>query len=191
MKFKMAPNSLFAILLRSPWWWSLGVFALIALLALALLPAQWQALGVMAGLPFLVICGMAAWRQWQAPSGAQVDAALSKAQAMNWPAFADALQAAWEGGGYTVERTTGGADLRVRKGAHTALVSARRWKASTHGLQPLRELQEAVDAEGAREGVYIAVHGSLSDNAAAFAKTQGIQLLQAQGLAYLLTKGPK
>jgi restriction system protein len=38
MKLKMSKNSLFAILLRSPWWMSFGLVAAIALAARALLP---------------------------------------------------------------------------------------------------------------------------------------------------------
>ena len=38
MKFKMAPNSGFAILLRSPWWVSFAIAAVIVLLCGALLP---------------------------------------------------------------------------------------------------------------------------------------------------------
>ena len=40
MKFRMAPNSVFAVLLRSPWWVSLAIAAALALAAAALLPAD-------------------------------------------------------------------------------------------------------------------------------------------------------
>ena len=40
MKLRMAENSLFAILLRKPWWLSLAIAGVMALLALALLPAE-------------------------------------------------------------------------------------------------------------------------------------------------------
>ena len=38
---KMAPNSLFAILLRSPWWISVGIALVFALASKALLPAEY------------------------------------------------------------------------------------------------------------------------------------------------------
>ena len=38
MKWKMSDKSLFALLLRSPWWISIAVFVGFALLARALLP---------------------------------------------------------------------------------------------------------------------------------------------------------
>ena len=56
----MSKNSLFAILLRAPWWISMAVVALLALAASALLPEPYVALGVMGGFPFLVIGSMAA-----------------------------------------------------------------------------------------------------------------------------------
>ena len=61
----MAKNSLFAVLLRSPWWVSAVIGLVLALLALALLPEQLRAVGAVSGLPFAVIGVMAARRQWQ------------------------------------------------------------------------------------------------------------------------------
>ena len=70
MKFKMAEKSLFAILLRSPWWISFVLAGAVGLLARALLPAQYAGIGMMGGLPFVVIGCIALWRQAQAPSAA-------------------------------------------------------------------------------------------------------------------------
>ena len=47
LKLKMAENSLFAILLRSPWWISLAIVAVISLLSVALLPKAYVGFGVM------------------------------------------------------------------------------------------------------------------------------------------------
>ena len=55
MKFKMSQNSLFAILLRSPWWVSFVVMAVVATLAAALLPQAYVAVGVLGATPFFVI----------------------------------------------------------------------------------------------------------------------------------------
>ena len=43
MKLKMSENSLFAILLRSPWWISMVLVAVFALASGALLPAPYVA----------------------------------------------------------------------------------------------------------------------------------------------------
>ena len=54
MKFKMAENSLFAILLRSRWWVSFLVGAVWALLAAALVPTPYKMVAILGSLPLLV-----------------------------------------------------------------------------------------------------------------------------------------
>ena len=95
MKFRMAKNSLFAILLRSPWWASAGLAAAIGLVAFALLPANVRAAGALAGFPFIVIAAMAAWRQRQLPSAARVEQTRQAVAAMAWPAFGTLLEQAF------------------------------------------------------------------------------------------------
>ena len=73
----MPPNSLFAVLLRSPWWISFALVGLIALVAFALLPAQYAVVGALGGLPIFVVGCMAAWRQLHAPSPARVASSTS------------------------------------------------------------------------------------------------------------------
>ena len=83
MKFKMAPNSGFAILLRSPWWVSFAIAAVIVLLCGALLPAHLAPFAAVGALPVAVIGCIAGWRQWRAPSAARV--AAMHAQLQTWP----------------------------------------------------------------------------------------------------------
>jgi restriction system protein len=45
LKIRMAKNSLFAVLLRSPWWISAAIAVVLAVLALALLPADYRVVG--------------------------------------------------------------------------------------------------------------------------------------------------
>ncbi|NMM80687.1 restriction endonuclease [Acidovorax sp. SRB_14] len=183
----MAPNSLFAILLRSPWWISFVVAGAIALVAAALLPAQYALFGAIGGLPILAVGFVAAWRQLRAPSAAQVSETLDAALAMPWRDFAHALTAAWQAGGATVERLDGpSADFRLTQGGRVTLVCARRWKAATHGVEPLRQLLAAVQAQGAASGAYLAVQGELSDTARLFARDHGLLVLQGPALAQLL-----
>jgi restriction system protein len=47
MKFQMAKNSLFAILLRSPWWASAGLGVVLGLLGAALLPEAYRVAGAL------------------------------------------------------------------------------------------------------------------------------------------------
>ncbi|MFY3386086.1 restriction endonuclease [Paracidovorax sp. MALMAid1276] len=188
MKFKMAEKSLFAVLLRSPWWISFAVVGLIVLASGALLPKEYFVVGALAGFPIFVVGCIAAWRQLRAPSPAKVAEMLGAVNSMPWRSFADTLAAAWERDGCTVERLagSGAADLALTRGTTTTLVSARRWKAATHGVEPLRELHAAMQARDASAGVYVITQGQLSDNARIFARDHGIAVLQDDGVARLL-----
>jgi restriction system protein len=186
VKYKPAPNSLFAVLLRSPWWISFAVAAGMVLACKALLPDQYFIFGAMGCFPFVAIGFIAAWKQLRAPSQAQVDKILETAASSSWKEFSAALEAGLRKDGGTVTRLPGpGADFEVTKGGRTALVSAKRWKAGTHGVEPLRELHEATKARDASESIYVSL-GMLSDNAARFAKASNIRVLQGAELAQIL-----
>lgn len=191
MKLKMAPNSGFAILLRSPWWVSFAIATVIVLLCGALLPAHLAPFAAVGALPVAVIGCIAAWRQWRAPSAARVQAVLEAAGAMPWREFADLLERAWRAEGHEVQRTGGTAsDLRITKGEQSLLVAARRYKAASHGVEPLRELQAEVQRQGARAGVYVVLQGTVSEQARSFAQGNGLALLEGGALAALLLKAP-
>ena len=71
------------------------------------------------------------------------------------------------------------------------LVCARRWKAATHGAEPLRQLAATMQAEGAADGIYVLAQGALSDSARLFARDNHIAVLQGAALAQLLLRaGP-
>lgn len=184
----MAEKSLFAMLLRSPWWVSFLVVGLIVLASGALLPKEYFVVGALAGFPIFVVGCIAAWRQLRAPSPAKVAEMLDAVHSMPWRGFADTLDAAWTREGCTVERLPAGAaaDMALSKGGQTTLVSARRWKAATHGVEPLRDLHAAMQARGAAAGVYVVTQGQLSDNARIFARDHGIVVMQGEALAQML-----
>jgi restriction system protein len=187
VKFKMSENSLFALLLRSPWWISFVLVAAVALASRALLPAEYVVFGALGAFPIFVVGCIAAWRQLRAPSAAKVQQKLESVQAMPWNAFSQALTHAWVGQGFDVNVASKGAvDLRLVKDGQTILVSAKRWKAATHGIEPLRELYNAVQSQGAQGAIYVAGQGSVSESAALFARDHGITLLQGPALAALL-----
>lgn len=186
MKLKMAKNSLFAILLRSPWWISFAVVAAIALASAALLPPQYLVFGLMGAIPFLAIGCIAAWRQLRAPSDRMVEQTLARAAAMPWREFRDALEQAYRNQGYTVTRLDGqAADLQLTMGAQTTLVAAKRWKAASHGVEPLRALDQTRRAHDASHGVYVSL-GELSDATRRFADKNTIGLLNGVALVQLL-----
>ena len=186
MKFQMAKNSLFAVLLRSPWWVSAVIALLLGMLGMALLPERFRIAGALSGLPFAVIAVMALRRQWGLPSAARIADTQQAVSRMSWPAFALLLEQAFQRDGYTVQRGTADAiDFELeRQGRHT-LVCARRWKSARTGLEALRALQAARAAADAADALYIAL-GEVSDNARPYAAEHGITVWQAPQLAHAL-----
>ena len=182
----MAENSLFAILLRKPWWISLVIAAVVSLLARALLPADLAVAGMLGSFPFVVIAAMAAWRQRGAPNAAQREQLMQRLQAMNAREFAALVEAAWRSQGFEVRPLKGGgADLALDKGGQLTLMSLRRWKAASTGVEPLRELQAAREQQQADAGIYLA-GGEVSDKARSYAREAGLRLIDAPELLQLL-----
>ncbi len=186
MKWQMSENSLFAILLRSPWWISAGVAAAVGGTAMALLPDAYKVLGATLGLPFLVIACIAAWRQWQLPSATRVQRTIEAVRAMSRSDFVAALEGAYAREGYTVTRVDDAhADLALKQEWRTALVSCKRWKVARLGVEPLRDLLVAKDARELREGILVTT-GEVTDTARTFAAKHGIRLVGGAELARLL-----
>lgn len=181
----MSENSLFAILLRSPWWMSFAIALALALVAHLVLPASYAAYAPFTALPFLIIAAMAGWRQWRAPSTARVAATLGAVGAMSWREFSQLLIAAFERDGYTVTPISGAADFALVKAGRTSLLSCKRWKAASHGLEPLRELEAARKAQDAHEAIYVAA-GNMTENARRYAVDHAVGLMQGAELTRLL-----
>jgi restriction system protein len=184
MKFpKMSENSIFAILLRSPWWISVAVCA--ALFA-ALRLAMPELYAFFVALPFGVIGVYAGWAQLRAPSPQRIAAELEAHRAASWDAFAASVAEAFRRDGYEVQRFPGGAaDFELVKGGRLSLVACKRWKAARTGVEPLRELHAAATTREAQERIYV-VAGEVTANAAAFAGANGIRLIREAELAKLL-----
>lgn len=182
----MAENSVFAILLRSPWWMSAAVAGAIVLVSRLALPAAWFAYGAFSAVPFAAIAGIAAWKQLQVPSTARVAATLEAVRAMSWSAFSEAIEDAFRRDGFTVSRLGGtAADFEMVKLGRTALLSCKRWKTARTGIEPLRELIAAKNASDAHDCMYIAT-GEITDKARAFAAERKIRLISGADLVKLL-----
>ena len=182
----MAPNSLFAILLRSPWWISAAIAAGLSLLAAALLPAGQRWLGAAAAFPLVVVAVMAARRQWQLPSAAKMAQMQHAVTAMGWPEFSAALEAAFVKAGHTVSRGAGeGVDFELARAGSRVFVSARRWKSASTGLEALRALHKAREAADVADALLIGL-GQVTPNAQAFAKQHRIAIWQSAELAQAL-----
>lgn len=182
----MAKNSVFAILLRSPWWISVGIALMLGLLGFALLPDPYRVFGAVTGLPFMVVGIVAAYRQWHLPSAARVAQTQQALATMAWPAFAALLEQAFKRDGYAVQRgSTAGVDFELERQGRRMVVSARRWKSANTGLEVLRALQAAREATEAPDALWIGL-GPLSDNAQPFAAEHRIAIWHAAELAHAL-----
>ena len=191
VKFKMAENSLFAVLMRSRWWISFAICAAVVAISLAVFPKDISPFAALGAFPFFVVGCLAAWRQMRAPSAAKLELIEQVLRQQSWADFSTQIQAAWQAEGYEVQRQNlPGADwLLTMKGATTA-VSGKRWKAAVQGVEPLRELRAATDKLQADRSVYLAL-SPLSDSANAFAKEQNIVVLDGTGMATLIAKNAK
>lgn len=185
MKFPMAKNSLFAILLRSPWWISIAIAVGIAAVASLFVPAVYAFFAV---LPFWVIGGVAGWRQLRSPSAARVARTLETVRGMSWSDFSSAMEDAFRRDGYAVNRLAGAAaDFEITKAGRVSLVGCKRWKVARAGVDPLRELYAAKREREAHECIFVAT-GEISDTALAFAGEKNIRLVHGAELAKLLPK---
>jgi restriction system protein len=186
MKWKMSENSLFAILLRSSWWLSAAIAAALVAISLGMFPGDFKFYGAFGAAPFVVIAGIAAWKQLKAPSAARIDRTLEAVRAMSWGDFASAVENAYRRDGYEVSRLRGdAAEFEMTRSGRTALVSCKRWKVVRTGVEPLRDLHAAKEAREAHEGIYI-VAGELSDNARRYAAENKIRLVGGAELVQLM-----
>ncbi|WP_459616214.1 restriction endonuclease [Bordetella sp. 2513F-2] len=186
MKLKPSRNSVFGILLRSSWWISAGIAALLILGTVAAAPREYWPVGIFAAIPFAAIALLAGWRQLRTPSSSRVEAVATAVAAMPWPAFSNTLASGFERDGCQVERLKGAdADFALTKDGRIALVSAQRWKAARTGIDPVRRLQAAREARAAHEAIYIAL-GEISPSAQDYAAAHGISFMTAPELAKLL-----
>ena len=186
MKFKMAEKSLFAILLRSPWWISFAIALAIALVARALMPPKFFVFGALGGFPFLIIGTIAAWRQFSAPSTKHVAGTLAQIAAMSWRDFSIALEQALSHEGFAVARIEhAAADFELVKGGRTLLLSAKRWKAARLGLEVFQSLEALRSARDASSCICVST-GAVTDNARRFAASHQIRVIEGMELAQLL-----
>ena len=188
MKFKMSDKSLFAILLRSPWWYSFLIAAVLLLLARVFLPEAFRAVGMLSSIPFAILGVIAAWRQRDKPSPERVSMALDQLAQMPWKQFLPIMEQAFVQQGFAVSQlNSNAADLQLEKLGRVTLVSCKRWKAATLGVEVLRDLKAM---QVSREASYSAcISLSLPTGVALkFAKENAIQLICQDELASLCLK---
>src|SRR3954470_18563397 len=185
MKLKLHQNSLFAILGRSPWWYSAvlaaGAFGGIRLFM------PWE-MALFAAAPFMLIAMYVCWKQLRAPSEGRIAKTLERLAAMPREGFAAALEAGWRREGYEVSKASGAYDRELRREGKVSLVVCRRWKAERTGVEPLRELHAAGRKREAEEVIYVAA-GGITGQAQAFAAGNSVRLVSGAELAKLYQAG--
>lgn len=189
--FKMAENSLFAILLRSAWWISFAVAAAIIGVGFALVPVHYRIFPLFAALPFLVIGIIVVSRNLKKPSARNVSQLDERLRTLGWNEFSREIEEACRRAGYQVEPARGraagsaGADFRLERGGRVTALACRKWKMARSGQEGVQALRDAVDAMDAHDGVYVTL-GEITDNARMFAARNRIRLAAAPELAALL-----
>ena len=188
MNFKMSDKSLFAILLRSPWWYSFLIAAVLLLLARVFLPEAFRAVGMLSSIPFAFLGVIAAWRQRDKPSPERVSMALDQLAQMPWKQFLPIMEQAFVQQGFSVTQlNSNAADLQLEKLGRVTLVSCKRWKAATLGVEVLRDLKAMQVSQEASYSACISL--SLPTGVALkFAKENAIQLICQDELASLCLK---
>jgi restriction system protein len=189
MKFKMSEKSLFATLLRAPWWVSFLVMFGVALVAGALLPEAYKVAGMLGAFPFFVIGVMAAWRQRNAISASRIEELVAQARSMGWRDFSVLIEEALRQQGFVVTRLNDGpADFQIEKNGRVTLVSAKRWKAATVGAEHLRELLAVRESRDAFSCTCMSL-GVFSQAAIDLANDSPMQLLKSANIAQLMHEG--
>ena len=179
MAFKMAKGSLFAVLLRSKWWYSvlIGLFVLVA--SLLFTDGQYVVLSISGALPFLGIGGYAAYKQFQLPSEKRVLEVTQEAQKMPAAIIAEKIAANYIKYGYESNAFKGnGADLELTQGSRKLLLCSKRFKVANTGIEPLKLLVAAGEQAGAIGFLYVAL-GEISATARDYAQKNNIELIQA------------
>ncbi len=189
MKFKMSEKSLFAALLRAPWWVSFLVMFAVALVAGALLPEAYKTAGMLGAFPFFVIGVMAAWRQRNAISPNRIQELVEQARVMGWRDFSVLVEEALRQQGFVVTRLNEGpADFQIEKNGRITLVSAKRWKAATVGAEHLRELLAVRQSRDAFSCTCMSL-GVFRQAAIDLANDSPMQLLGSANIAQLMHDG--
>ena len=185
MKFKMAKGSLFAVLLRSTWWYSVLIGLFILLVSLAVTDAQYVILSISGSMPFFLIGGYAGFKQLQQPSQKRVLEISEQAKKMSAVIISEKIAANYIKSGYQSSAFKGNdADLEFVRGHQKLLLCSKRFKAANTGIEPLKRLAAAGEATEAAGYLYLTL-GDVSASAQKYAQENNIEIIQSNRFAML------
>ena len=175
-------DTLFAILMRQPWWVTLLVGAGLFGLTYALFPP----IAPFVAVPFVVLAIYIAFMQWRKGSPSDVGQHLETLRGLSWEAFSAMVVRAYEKRGYAVLSSGGsGYDFKVTKDGQTMLIQCRRWKVNQVGAAPVRELAQAVEKSDAYRGICLSA-GEFSQPALKLALDEPVSLVSGADLIELV-----
>ncbi len=183
MALKMSQGSLFAVLLRSPWWYSALIAALVISVSVLLVGGKFLIFGLAAAFPFIAIAGYAAFKQLQRPGNKRVLEVSQIARKMPSREIAAKIASAYEASRYDSEPFKGNAaDLVLTRGSRIVLLCSKRFKAANTGVEPLKQLVAAGEAAEATGYLYVTL-GEISDAARDYARANDIEFIRHESLA--------
>ena len=183
MAFRMAHGSLFAVLLRSPWWYSALIAVALIAIGAAVVDGKYLILGVFTSFPFLGISGFALYKQSQLPSRERIVEIAEHAQQLSAMQVANKIAESYTSARFDKAIFKGAdAELELTRGNRKILVSTKRFKARNTGIEPFKRLLAAGEKSEATAYIYVAL-GDVSQTAQSFATDNNIELVQATELA--------
>ena len=186
MAFKVAQGSMFAVLSRSPWWYSVLVGCAFITISAVILSGQYVILGIFGALPFFGIAGYSRFKQSRLPSKQRVMEVSELARKMSASRIAETIAAPYVEQRFDSTVFKGSAaDLELVRGNRTILLCTRRFKVANTGVEPLKQLVAAGEKIEATEHLYVAL-GEISAAARDYAQQHDIELIQADRLAAFL-----
>jgi restriction system protein len=111
-------------------------------------------------------------------------------RSLPWRQFEAIVGEAFRRRGYgvienAVDGPDGGVDLVLRKDGERFFVQCKQWKKSSVGVKPVRELFGVISAREAAGGFFVC-SGSYTEDAKAFAKQSGIELIDGEALQRMI-----
>lgn len=183
MVFQFNKSSLFAVLMRSPWWYSVLIGLVFIALGSVILDGEYVVLGLFGALPFFGIAGFAGYKQFQQPSQNRVLEVAQQARKMSGKQIAEKIADSYLTERYESTLFKGdAAELELTRGRYKILLSSKKFKVGNTGIAPLEQLVAAGEIAEATGYLYVAL-GEISVAARSYAKQNDIELIQANRLA--------
>ncbi len=183
MSFKLPQGSLFAVLIRSPWWYSVLIALLVVAISLVLVGGKYLVLGVATAMPFIGIAIYSVYSQSQRPGAKRIEEVEQAVRKMPVSELAKKIAANYEKIKFDVVEFKGDeAELELERGVHKLLLSCKRFKAAKTGIEPLKKLTAAGEKREMSGYLYVTL-GEISANALKYANEHNIELIRAEGLA--------